>query len=109
MVTDGDIPANEVKFERGAFRAQPLGYDKYTRQTFGNLEFIMNVINFMTDETGIMELRSREFKLRLLNREVINQKSQVLKWKLLNTLLPLILVLLSGLVIQLVRKRKYTS
>ena len=109
VVTDGDIPANEVKFERGAFRAQPLGYDKYTRQTFGNLEFIMNVINFMTDETGIMELRSREFKLRLLNREVINQKSQVLKWKLLNTLLPLILVLLSGLVIQLVRKRKYTS
>ena len=108
VVTDGDIPANEVKFERGAFRAQPLGYDKYTRQTFGNLEFIMNVINFMTDETGIMELRSREFKLRLLNREVINQKSQVLKWKLLNTLLPLILVLLSGLVIQLVRKRKYT-
>ncbi len=109
VVTDGDIPANEVKFERGAFRAQPLGYDKYTRQTFGNLEFIMNVINFMTDETGIMELRSREFKLRLLNREVINQKSQVLKWKLLNTLLPLILVLLSGLLIQLVRKRKYTS
>ncbi|MEN8228826.1 MAG: gliding motility-associated ABC transporter substrate-binding protein GldG [Bacteroidota bacterium] len=109
VVTDGDIPANEVIFEQGAFRAQPLGYDKYSRQTFGNREFIMNVINFMTDETGIMELRSREFKLRLLDRQVISQRSQVLKWKLLNTLLPLILVLLAGLLMQLVRKRKYSS
>ena len=48
---------------------------------------MMNVINYMTDETGIMELRSREFKLRLLNRELISQKSQHLKWKLINTLL----------------------
>jgi len=109
VVTDGDIMANEVQFEQGAFRAQPLGYDRYTRQTFGNREFIMNVINYMTDESGIMELRSREFKLRLLNREVLNQKSQVLKWKLLNTLLPLLLVLASGLIFQWVRKRKYTT
>lgn len=107
VAADGDIPANEVQFEQGAFRAQPLGYDRYTRQTFGNREFIMNVVNYMTDEAGIMELRSREFRLRLLNREVIGQPVQVLKWKMLNTLLPLILLLLSGLAIQYVRKRKY--
>ena len=95
--------------EQGAFRAQPLGYDRYTQQTFGNREFIMNVVNYMTDDTGIMELRSREFKLRLLNKELINQKSQVLKWKLINTLLPLLLVLVSGLVIQAVRRRRYTT
>ncbi|MCK5136337.1 MAG: gliding motility-associated ABC transporter substrate-binding protein GldG [Bacteroidales bacterium] len=109
VLADGDIPANEVQFEGGAYRAQPLGFDKYTRQTFGNREFIMNVVNFMTDETGIMELRSREFKLRLLNREVINQKAMVLKWKLVNTLIPLFLVLLSGVAIQFIRKRKYTG
>jgi len=109
VLADGDIPANEVQFEQGVFRAQPLGYDKYTRQTFGNREFMMNVINFMTDDTGIMELRSREFKLRLLNKEVLNQKSQVLKWKLLNTLLPLLLVLLSGGIFQWIRKRKFTA
>ena len=107
VLSDGDIAANEVQYERGAFRAQPLGYDRYTRQTFGNREFIMNVINYMTDETGIMELRSREFKLRLLNKELISQKSQLLKWKLINTLLPLLLVLISGLIIQVVRRRRY--
>jgi len=107
VVTDGDIAANEVQYEQGAFRAQALGYDRYTQQTFGNREFIMNVMNFMTDKTGLMELRSREFKLRLLNREIIGQKSQLLKWKLINTILPLLLVLISGIVIQVVRKRRY--
>ncbi|MEN8203848.1 MAG: gliding motility-associated ABC transporter substrate-binding protein GldG [Bacteroidota bacterium] len=108
VLADGDIPANEVQYEQGAFRAQRLGYDRYTRQTFGNLEFVMNVVNYMTDESGIMELRSREFKLRLLNKEITNQKNRVLKWKLINTLLPLILLLLAGLLIQFVRKRRYT-
>jgi ABC-2 type transport system permease protein len=107
VISDGDIAANEVVYEQGAFRAQPLGYDRYTRQTFGNREFIMNVVNYMTDETGLMELRSREFKLRLLNREVIESKSRLLKWKLVNTLLPLLLVGLSGLLIQLIRRKKY--
>ncbi|MCD4709806.1 MAG: gliding motility-associated ABC transporter substrate-binding protein GldG [Bacteroidales bacterium] len=107
ILSDGDIAANEVQFERGAYRAQPLGYDRYTRQTFGNREFIMNVVNYMTDETGLMELRSREFKLRLLNNELISQKSLLLKWKLINTLLPLLLVVISGVVIQGVRRRRY--
>jgi len=109
VISDGDIAANDVQFEQGAFRAQPLGYDRYTRQTFGNREFIMNVINYMTDKSGLMELRSREFKLRLLNREMIDSKSRLLKWKLINTLLPLLLVVVAGLAIQVVRRKKYAS
>jgi len=108
VLADGDVPANEVQYEQGAFRAQRLGYDRYTRQTFGNLEFVMNVVNYMTDESGIMELRSREFKLRLLNKDITNQKKLVLKWKLINTLLPLFLILLAGVMIQLVRRRRYS-
>jgi ABC-2 type transport system permease protein len=109
VISDGDIAANDVQFEQGAYRAQPLGYDRYTRQTFGNLDFIMNVINYMTDKSGLMELRSREFKLRLLNREIIDSKSRLLKWKLINTLLPLLLVVVAGLAIQVVRRKKYSS
>lgn len=109
VLTDGDIPANEVEYEQGAYRAQPLGYDRYTRQTFGNRDFIMNVVNFMCDDTGIMELRSRELKLRLLNSEISTRKGELLKWKLLNTLLPLLLLLMAGLIIQLARKRKFSS
>ncbi len=107
VLADGDMAANEVRYEQGEFRAQPLGYDRYTRQTFGNREFFLNLINYMTDEAGIMELRSREFKLRLLNREVINDRGRAWKWKVFNMLVPLILVVLSGILIQLIRKRRY--
>ena len=67
----------------------------------------MNAINQMCDETGIMELRSKEFKLRLLNREIIGQKDRLLAWKLINSLAPLLLVVLLGILFQIVRKRKY--
>ena len=107
VVTDGDIPANAVSFEQGYLRPEKLGYDRYTKQTFGNLEFVMNAINQMTDETGIMELRSKEFKLRLLNREIITRREQLLVWKLINSLLPLLLVVVMGVLLQLARKRKY--
>ena len=108
VVSDGDIPANEVRFEQGVFRAQPLGYDRYTRQTFGNLDFVMNVVNQMTDDTGIMELRSRVFKLRLLNREITGQFKEVWKWKLINGNVPVALVALCGLIVFLVRKKRYS-
>ncbi len=107
VVTDGDIPANAVSFEQGYLRPEKLGYDPYTKQTFGNLEFVMNAINMMCDETGIMELRSKEFKLRLLNREIIGQKDRLLAWKLINSLAPLLLVVLLGILFQFARKRKY--
>ena len=107
VVADGDMPANEVRYEQGAYRALPLGYDEYTRQTFGNLEFIMNVVNLMTDDQGLMELRSREFRIRLLNREITADRQAVVRWKLLNTLIPLLLVVISGILIQVMRNRKY--
>jgi ABC-2 type transport system permease protein len=108
VVSDGDIPANEVSYEQGTFRARPLGYDPYTRQTFGNLEFVMNVISQMTDDTGIMELRSREFRLRLLNPEITGRKKTAMKWKLVNSVVPPVLVMIAGVIIFMVRKRRYS-
>jgi ABC-2 type transport system permease protein len=107
VVADGDIAANDVQFDQGSFRAMPLGYDRYTRQTFGNLDFIMNAINLMTDDTGIMELRSREFRLRLLNREITGSRERSLRWKLINGIAPLLLVILAGVLFQGIRKRRY--
>ena len=108
VVSDGDILANEVAFEQGRIQTEKLGYDRYTKQTYGNLEFVMNAINQMTDKTGIMELRSREFKLRLLNREITGQRDKVLAWKLINTLVPLFLVIISGIILYFIRRRRYS-
>ncbi|MDA3822569.1 MAG: gliding motility-associated ABC transporter substrate-binding protein GldG [Bacteroidales bacterium] len=109
LVTDGDIIRNDVAFQGGRYAASVLGYDKYTYQTFGNLEFIMNAVNYMTDDTGLMELRSREFKLRLLNKSILTDKAAVSKWKLINSVLPLVIIILFGLGFTYYRKKKYSS
>ncbi len=104
---DGDFLRNDVGISDGEPVPAPLGYDHDTRQTFGNKEFIMNVINYMTDDHGLITLRNREFRLRLLNRAVIRTSSQKLKWKIINTVIPSCFVLVFALVFAYLRKRKY--
>ncbi|HKK61542.1 MAG TPA: gliding motility-associated ABC transporter substrate-binding protein GldG, partial [Bacteroidales bacterium] len=109
VVTDGDIIRNEVVNQGGQHTATDLGYDKYTRQTFGNKEFIMNAINYMTDKTGLMELRSREFRLRLLDKSVTTDKKAVIKWKVINNILPVVIIVLFGVVYNYRRKQKFSK
>ena len=104
---DGDMIRNEVKIRNNKPEPLPLGYDQETRQTFGNKEFIMNVVNFMTDDQSLISLRSREFKLRLLDRNKIKTKSDRVKWKLINLILPVFLILVFAAIFSFVRRKKY--
>jgi ABC-2 type transport system permease protein len=106
---DGDMIRNEVQLSAGDTIPLPLGYDPDTRQTFGNKEFVMNVINYMTDDELLISLRSREFKLRLLDRSKIRTNKDLLKWKLLNTAAPVVLLILFAGVFSYLRKRRYGS
>ncbi len=106
---DGDMICNEVQLTSQGPVPYPLGYDKDTRQTFGNKEFIMNVINYMTDDEDLISLRSKEFKLRLLDRTKIRTTRSKIKWQLMNTFLPIVLVIFFGLIFQFIRKRKYSK
>jgi ABC-2 type transport system permease protein len=106
VVADADIIKNEVIYSGHQEMPRQMGVDKYTGEVYGNKDFILNCINWMVDDKGLMELRSREIKLRLLSSaKVRNEKT---KWQLINTLGPLILLLLSGLSYGYLRKRKYT-
>jgi ABC-2 type transport system permease protein len=105
---DGDMIRNEVLVRNRELVPQPLGYDRDTRQTFGNKDFIMNVVNFMTGDKSLIQLRSREFKLRLLDRSRIRIKEVRLKWLIINTLIPPLIVLLLGLFYNWRRKKKYS-
>jgi ABC-2 type transport system permease protein len=84
----------------------PLGQDKYTGQIFGNRDFLINCLNYLVDNNGIMELRSRELKLRLLNSQKV--KAERLKWQMINITGPLIIVIISGVLYSYFRKRNYT-
>jgi len=106
VIADADIIRNEVKRSGLNESPQPLGRDKYTGQVYGNKDFLINCLNWLVDNNGIMELRSRELKLRLLNTHEI--KTHRLKWQIINIAGPILIVILSGLLYSYFRKRNYT-
>ena len=103
VVADGDIIRNQIDIKRRT--PLPLGYDQYTENTYGNKEFIENAISYLVDGEGLIDIRSREFKIRLLDPQ--KTASQRLIWQMVNILVPTGLVILLGVVMALVRKRKY--
>lgn len=107
VIADGDVIRNDVQGKGENMNILPLGYDRYMNQQFSNKEFLLNAVNYLTDDDGWMALRSREIKLRLLNKPaIIGQRTF---WQVTNVVLPLLLVGLFGLVFNFVRKRKYTG
>ncbi len=107
VFSDGDIIRNGVRRAGNKWVSLPLGQDRLTQQTYGNKNLIVNAVNYLVDENNLMELRSREFKLRLLDREKVN--AQRIYWELFNTLLPVLLIVIAGIVVVLVRKHKFAS
>ena len=105
VVADGDLIRNDVTISSTGPVISPLGYDKYTSQTFGNKNFILNAINYLTDEEGLINLRGREFQLRLLDRKKI--RDEAMKWKLINMIGPLIIIVLMGAAVNVYRRRLY--
>jgi ABC-2 type transport system permease protein len=101
LIADGDILKNQIiKGE-----AQELGFDIRTGQLYGNKEFLMNTVNYLLDDTGLIKLRNKDIKVPFLDsKKVIDEK---LKWQFINVVLPLLLVAGFGLVFMWLRKRKY--
>jgi ABC-2 type transport system permease protein len=107
VIADGDIIRNEVSRTGTTETPLPLGQDRYTREMFGNRDFLINCLNYLVDDNGIMDLRSRELKLRLLNGSVI--KKERFKWQAINLAGPVLIVILAGLIYNWFRRRKYTK
>ena len=104
VVANGNIIRNEIALKDSA--TIPLGFDRYMNQQFGNKDFIQNAVLYLADDDGWMQLRNREMKLRLLNKQLISENR--LTWQLMNVLLPIALLLIFGVGYQIIRKRKYT-
>lgn len=105
VISDGDIIKNQLQIPNGY--PLPLGYDQFTRQTFGNKELILNVMSYLCDGSGLISIRSRELKLRLLDRTKVNNNK--LFWQMFNIILPVLLILIFGIIQARIRKAKYTK
>ncbi|RWY57151.1 gliding motility-associated ABC transporter substrate-binding protein GldG [Mucilaginibacter gilvus] len=102
VLSDGDILRNQVGADGSPY---PLGYDRYTKQSYGNLTLLMNIADYMADDSGLISLRNKEIQIRLLDRARI--RSEKLQWQLINNIVPIGLVLIFAVLQFYIRKRKY--
>jgi ABC-2 type transport system permease protein len=107
VISDGDMIRNNVKRLGYNQTPLPLGYDRYTGETYGNKDFLMNVVNYLLDESGFMQLRGREVKLRLLDQAKLAESG--LLWQLVNIVLPVAIVFVCGFLVLFLRRKKFTK
>lgn len=103
VMADGSVIRNQFGSDG---RPLPLGYDRVSGHQFGNLDFILNAVDYLSDDSGIMEARARDVRLRLLDAQRLRQHR--LGLQLLNMLAPIVLLLSFGSIRLFLRKRKYT-
>ncbi|WP_298421735.1 gliding motility-associated ABC transporter substrate-binding protein GldG [uncultured Kordia sp.] len=103
VIADGDVIKNQVT--RG--RPQELGFDIATKRQYGNKEFLLNSVNYLLDNNGLINIRSKELKLAFLDTEkVLEEKSF---WQTINIGFPLAILAFFGVVFAYIRKRNYAK
>ena len=105
VISDGDVIRNQVQSSTG--KVYPLGYDRYTQQQFGNKNFIMNCMNYLLDDSGLIAVRTRDIQIRLLDKTIVQESK--LKWQLICILSPILMIILYGIFSTWMRKNKYAS
>ncbi len=85
----------------------PLGFDRYTQTQFGNRDFMLNAVLYLTDDEGWLQLRQKEITLRLIN----DQRAQLMRVRaqIVSIMIPLIILFVIGGVVLLQKKRKYVK
>ena len=106
VFADGDLARNEVEVSGNSIFALPLGVDRMSGQTiYSNKQLLLNVVHYLAGEDKLLELRSREVRLRLLNSKEANNSR--VKWQLINLTSPLLLSVFLCLGFNLLRMRKF--
>ncbi|PKQ46418.1 gliding motility-associated ABC transporter substrate-binding protein GldG [Confluentibacter flavum] len=103
VIADGDVIKNDIN--RNA--PMDLGFDRSYNQPVGNKEFLLNAVNYLLDDDGLINIRSKEITVAFLNQEKI--ADQKTTWQLVNIALPLVLLGLFGFGFNYFRKKKYTT
>lgn len=109
IAADGDLVLNDVAPKEGPL---PMGLNFYTLNTqyqyqFANREFLLNCLEYLTSRQAIIETRNKNIVLRLLDNEQV--KENKFMWRMINIVLPILLVILSGFLYQWLRQKRYAQ
>jgi ABC-2 type transport system permease protein len=102
VISDGDIGRNQLQ------KGKPfdLARDKWTDEQFGNKEFLLNVIDYLLDDNGLIELRNKNIQINLLDKKRAFEERTF--WQFINIALPLLILTIFGWMFHYLRKRKYS-
>ena len=102
IIADGDIGKNQI------LKGKPhdLSIDKWTNQQFGNKDFLLNTVDYLLDDSGLINLRNKTLKIAILDKQKAFKERTF--WQFLNVILPLLLLFIFGFVFNYLRKRKYS-
>ena len=103
VCSDGDIPIND--FDKKQNTPLPLGFDKYSGNTFANKDFVMNAIDYLLDDNGVITARNKEVVLRPLDKVALQDEREY--WQGINLIIPIVVLILAGLLKGFLRKRQY--
>ena len=103
VVSDGDMIRNRYIASEGA--VLPLGYDYYTQTQYANKDFVLNAVNYLIGDEGMMASRSRNIRLRKL--DVMKVREERTKYQVINLVCPLVLLAAAGGVIVWARKNRF--
>ena len=102
VISDGDLIKNQFQGNRPL----EVGFDKMTQTMYGNKDFLLNTVNYLLDDSGLINIRTKEIAVPFLDLQ--KTAAERTKWQLINLLLPLGLLALFGFGFNFYRKRKYT-
>jgi gliding-associated putative ABC transporter substrate-binding component GldG len=104
VISDGDLIKNQLDKN---YQPLELGYDKWTNKLYGNKEFLMNCVNYLLDDNGLINIRSKVVHLPILDKEKVydNYTSA----QIISVGLPLIILAIFGFLFTVLRKRKYSK
>ena len=103
VIADGDIIKNQLD---QSYQPLELGYDKWTNQLYDNKLFLMNCVNYLLDDTGLINIRSKEVQLPMLDKEKVYEQYTTVQF--ITVGLPIIILLVFGVLFTFLRKRKYS-
>lgn len=104
VIADGDIARNQL--DKNMMPVE-LGYDQRTGNLYDNKDFVMNCINYLLDDTGLINIRSKDVELPLLDKEKVYESYTFTQFITIGV--PILILLVFGLVFTFVRKRKYSK
>ena len=101
-IADGDVIRNQ--YDKN-YQPLELGYDKWTGKMYANKEFLLNCVNYLLDDSGLINIRNKEVKLALLDTEKV--KENYTFTQVVPGVSPLVILGIFGLFFTLLRKRRY--